>query len=108
MYSYTPYQHADFIHCIEQYPPNYLLLIDEVLKDHHMYTWLWGRAPIGKWVEQHDPFVHRHRYSMIAALALDEGIIVSRVVEGSLRHDTFLEYLHDDVVLDLECSLAIR
>ena len=45
---------------------------------------------------------------MIAALALDEGIIVSRVVEGSLGHDTFLEYLHDDVVLDLECSLAIR
>ena len=65
-----------------------------------MYTRLWGRAPIGKWVEQHDPFVHRCRYSMIAALALDEGIIVSRVVEGSLRHDTFLKYLWWYVILN--------
>jgi hypothetical protein len=35
---------------------------------------------------------------MIAALALDEGIVASRVLEGSFTHDTFLEYLCDDVV----------
>ena len=28
-------------------------------------------------------------------------------VEGSVRHGTFLEYLCDDLVCDLECSLAI-
>jgi len=103
-----PFLRADFIRRIGQYPPNYLLSIDEVSKDDHTYTRLWGRAPIGKRVEQHDPFVRRCRYSMIAALALDEGIIASRVVEGSLRHDTFLEYLRDDVVCNLECSLAIE
>ncbi len=35
---------------------------------------------------------------MVAALALDQGIISSRVLEGSFHHDTFLEFLRDDVV----------
>ena len=102
-----PFLHVDFICHISQYRPNYLLSIDEVLKDDCTYTQLWGRAPIGKQVGQHDLFVCRHRYSMIATLALDEGIIVLRGVEGSVRHDTFLEYLCDDLVCDLVCSLAI-
>lgn len=29
---------------------------------------------------------------------LDEGIISSRVLEGSFTYDTFLEYLRDDLV----------
>lgn len=93
-----PFLRADFIRRIGQYPANYLVSIDEVSKDDRTYTRLWGRAPIGRRVEQHDPFVRRRRYSMIAALALDEGIIASRVLEGSFHHDTFLEYLRDDVV----------
>lgn len=35
---------------------------------------------------------------MTAAIALDERIIASRVVEGSFTADTFLEYLRDDLV----------
>jgi hypothetical protein len=35
---------------------------------------------------------------MIAALAVDEGIIVLRVLEGSSKHNTFLEYLCDYMV----------
>ena len=35
---------------------------------------------------------------MIVALALDEGIVASRVLEGSFTHDTFIEYLRDDVL----------
>ena len=35
---------------------------------------------------------------MLAGLVLDEGIISSRVLEGSFTHDTFLEYLQDDLV----------
>ena len=92
---------ADFIRRIGQYPAHYLISIDEVSKDDRTYTRLWGRAPVGQRVEQHDPFVRKRRYSMLAGLALDEGIIASRVVEGSFTHDTFLEYLRDDLV----CSL---
>jgi hypothetical protein len=35
---------------------------------------------------------------MIISLALDEGIIASWVLKGLFTHNTFLEYLHDDVV----------
>jgi transposase len=93
-----PVLRADFIRRIGQYPAHYLLSIDEVSKDDRTYTRLWGRASVGCRAEQHAPFVHKRRYSMIAALALDEGIVASRVLEGSFTHDTFLEYLRDDVV----------
>jgi hypothetical protein len=49
-------------------------------------------------VEQHDPFVRKWRYSMLAGLVLDEGIISSMVLEGLFTHDTFLEYLQDYLV----------
>ena len=81
-----------------QYPPTYPVMIDEVSKDDQTYARLWGRAPVGKRVEQHNPFVHKRRLSMVAAMALDEGIITSKVVEGSFHRDTFLEFLCDGVV----------
>jgi len=34
---------------------------------------------------------------MLAALALDEGIVAAKVVKGSFIQKTFVEYLHDDV-----------
>jgi transposase len=93
-----PTLRADFIRRIGEYPAHYLISIDEVSKDDRTYTRLWGRAPVGQRVEQHDPFVRKRRYSMLAGLVLDEGIISSRVLEGSFTHDTFLEYLRDDLV----------
>jgi transposase len=93
-----PLLRADFIRQIGQYPAHYLLSIDEVSKDDRTYTRLWGRAQVGRRVEHYAPFVRKRRYSMIAALALDEGIVASRVLEGSFTHDTFIEYLRDDVV----------
>jgi transposase len=93
-----PFLRATFVHHIGQYPAHYLISIDEVSKDDRTYTRLWGRAPVGERVEQHDPFVRKRRYSMLAGLALDEGIIASRVLEGSFTNDTFLEFLRDDLV----------
>jgi transposase len=93
-----PILQADFVRRIGQYPAHYLLSIDEVSKDDRTYTRLWGRAPVGQRVEQHAPFVRKCRYSMLASLALDEGIVASRVLEGSFTHETFLEYLRDDLV----------
>jgi hypothetical protein len=48
--------------------------------------------------EQHNPFVRGRRLSMVAGLALGEGIIAARVVDGSFTRETFMEYLWDDVV----------
>lgn len=42
---------------------------------------------------------------MVAALALDEGIVAAKVREGSFTRDTFLEYLDDVVcVLTIFCA----
>ncbi|KAI0038082.1 hypothetical protein FA95DRAFT_1464838, partial [Auriscalpium vulgare] len=89
---------ADFICRISQYPATYLLPTDEVLKDDRTYARLWGRAPRRQWVQQHYPFVRKRRLLMVSTMALDEGIVASRVVEGSLTHDLFFEYLRDDVL----------
>ena len=34
---------------------------------------------------------------MVTVLALDEGIVAAKVVEGSFIQRTFIEFLHDDV-----------
>ncbi|KAH7918732.1 hypothetical protein BV22DRAFT_992641, partial [Leucogyrophana mollusca] len=38
------------------------------------------------------------RFSMVAALALDEGVVAAKIVEGSFNHERFVEYLRRDVL----------
>ena len=56
---------------------------------------------MGTCVEQHAPFVCKWHFSMVAALALDEGIVAAKVIEGSFDREWFMEYLRDDVVNSL-------
>ncbi|KAG1889895.1 hypothetical protein F4604DRAFT_1568152, partial [Suillus subluteus] len=71
---------------------NYLpvICLDEVLKDDRTYAHLWGGAPVGEHVKQHNPFVHKQCLLMLAAMALDQGIMAARVVEGSFTHQIIL------------------
>lgn len=59
---------------------------------------MWGGAFRGERVEKHNPFVRKERFSMLGAMALDEGIIATRVIEGSFTCELFLRFLHDDLV----------
>ena len=93
-----PIKRADFMRRVGRHPPQALIFLDEVSKDDRTYSRLWGRAPSGRRVNKHDPFVRGRRLSMLAALALDEGIVAARVLQGSFTRKTFLEYLHDDLV----------
>jgi transposase len=102
-----PQRRAAFIREVGQYPANYILAIDEVSKDERTYARLWGRAPIGERVEKHDPFVRGRRFSMCAALVLDEGIVASRVVEGSFDRQRFIEFLRDDVVRGISYPISL-
>jgi transposase len=102
-----PIKRADFVRRIGQYPTPCLIFLDEVSKDDRTYARLWGRAAVGVRVEKHDPFVRKRRFSMLAAIALDKGIIASRVVEGSFMRVTFLEYLRDDLVSPRSSPLAL-
>jgi len=99
-----PLRRADFIRQMAQYVPMQLLFLDETSKDDRTYARLWGRSPRGLPAEEHNPFVRKRRFSMVATLALDEGIIAARVVEGSYHRDTYMEYLRDDVVRGYGCS----
>ena len=93
-----PILRANFVRRISQYLATSLLVLDEVSKDNRTYARLWGRSQRGSRVEIHQPFVRKRRFSMLATMALDEGIIASQVVEGSFTRDLFLQYLRDDLV----------
>jgi hypothetical protein len=93
-----PMKRADFVRRISQYPATYLLPLDEVSKDDRTYARLWGRSEIGTRIEVSQPFVRKRRFSMLAAMALNEGIIAAHVVEGSFNRELFLKFLRDDLV----------
>jgi len=93
-----PILRADFVQHISQYPATSLLVLDEVSKDNRTYAHLWGCSLHGSRVEIHQPYVRKHRFSMLATMALDKGIIAAQVVEGSFMRDLFLQYLCDDLV----------
>ncbi len=93
-----PMKHADFVQRISQYPATYILALDEVSKDNGTYSRLWGRSQKGLCVEATQPFVRKRRFSMLATMALDAGIIAAQVVESSFNCDLFLQYLRDDLV----------
>jgi len=93
-----PILRADFVRRISQYSATSLLVLDEVSKDNRTYAHLWGHSKHSSRVELHQPFVRKRQFSMLATMALDEGIIASQVVEGSFTRDLFLQYLRDDLV----------
>ncbi|KAJ6472959.1 hypothetical protein DFH09DRAFT_953785 [Mycena vulgaris] len=73
----SPLKRGNYTRRISAYPADYLLSIDETSKDDHTYA------------------------RIFAALALGEGIIAARVVEGSLCRKTYVEFLRDSVVRHL-------
>jgi transposase len=93
-----PIQEGIFLHRISQYPAHYLVPLDETSKDDRTYARLWGRSPVGERVEEYSPFVRKRRFTGIAAMGLDKGIIAARVIEGSSDRDTFMDFLRNDLV----------
>ncbi|KAJ7678319.1 hypothetical protein DFH06DRAFT_917350, partial [Mycena polygramma] len=93
-----PMQEALFTHRISAYPAHYLVCLDETSKDDRTYARMWGRSSKGRRVEVYQPFVRKRRFTGIAALALDVGIIASRVIEGSSDRETFIDFLRNDLV----------
>ncbi|KAF8834908.1 hypothetical protein BDN67DRAFT_876565, partial [Paxillus ammoniavirescens] len=80
------------------YPATCLVPIDEVSKDDRTYSRHWGCSQKGTHVHQHQPFVRKKWYSMVATLALDEGVIAAKVVEGSFNRETFIQFLQEDIL----------
>lgn len=93
-----PLKRADYIRCIGKHSPACLVFLDEVSKNDRVYARMWGRAGAGEQVECYAPFVRGRWVSMLAALALDKGIIAAKVVEGSFTTESFMTFLRHDLV----------
>jgi hypothetical protein len=84
-----PIKRADFRRRIARHSAHQLVHIDEMSKDDRTYGRPYGRAEMGMRAEEDQEFVRHTRFSLCAALALDEGIIAARVVVGSFNRDLF-------------------
>lgn len=105
-----PMKRADYIRRIGKHSPACLVFLDEVSKNDRIYARLWGRAPAGERVECYAPFVRGRRLSMLAGMALDEGITAAKVVEGSFTKASFLSFLRHDLVRSrslISCSFLM-
>jgi transposase len=98
-----PIKRADYRRRISQYQPYQLVCIDEMSKDDRTYARPYGRSLRGLRAQEDQEFVRHTRFSLCAALALDEGIIAARVVKGSFNRDLFEDYILRDVV----CALPL-
>jgi transposase len=97
-----PQKRADFVRRVGEYPAECLVSIDEASKDDRTYSRLWGRAETGQRAAAYQPFVRKRRFSLVAGLTVD-GILGSKVVEGSFTQDKFIEFLRDSIVSGSNC-----
>nr|GAT47063.1 transposase [Mycena chlorophos] len=93
-----PLAEGRYLSRIAEYSPLQLVCVDEMHKDDRTYARRRARAPRGQRARVAQPFVRKIRYTTIGALALDEGIIAGRVIEGSSDKATFLKFLEEDLL----------
>ena len=87
---------AEYVHCMLQYPPEYLGFLDKTSKDERTLARGFGRLKRGRRAVK-EPFKRGRRTSTEALLTLDR-IVACKVVEGSMTKELFLEWLEFNVV----------
>ncbi|KAF8835494.1 hypothetical protein BDN67DRAFT_912940 [Paxillus ammoniavirescens] len=80
-----------------QYTQDELVFIDKTSKDECTLSRQRGRAKKSHHASMRGVFVHRQHLTAIAIMSCD-GIIASHVIEGSLRHKGFLEFIEHSVL----------
>ena len=94
----------DFMDRMAQYSPEELGFIDETSKNDKTATRSRGHAQKGRRAIMRSQFVHGHRLTATALLTVD-GVAASKVVEGSMTRDLYLQFLENEVVCDYVFSL---
>lgn len=87
----------DFLRRMANYTPEQLGFLDETSKNEKTIARRNGRAKIGQRAEMRQPFVCSVCLSAEGLLTIN-GIIVSRVVEGSMKRVQFIDFLEHEVV----------
>ncbi|PPR03276.1 hypothetical protein CVT24_012814 [Panaeolus cyanescens] len=88
---------ADYIARMAQYTPDQLGFLDEVSKDERTAFRAKGRSRKGTRAPMKGVFVRGRRFSAEGLLTLD-GMVSSTVVEGSMTHDLYMQYLEFTVM----------
>ena len=52
-----------------------------------------GKRFYSSWLLDHNPYLHRHRFSVLPAISLD-GILTVKIVEGSYDSDSFARFIN--------------
>jgi transposase len=86
-----------FINHIGMYEPEELGFLDETSKNEKTAARTRGRARKGRRAIMKQRFVRGQRLSATGLLTID-GIVVSKVVEGSMTRDLYLNFLEYEVV----------
>ncbi|KAJ3900162.1 hypothetical protein F5879DRAFT_1025574, partial [Lentinula edodes] len=94
-----PFKCAAYVAAIGQYTPDQFGFIDETSKDDRTPGQRQGRAKKGQRASTKQPFVRRKRLTVTGLLTQD-GMMASRVVEGSMTHEMFCSYLEEEVLSD--------
>lgn len=87
----------EYISHMARYSPEELGFLDETSKNEKTAARSKGRAKKGRRAVMRQRFVRGHRLSATALLTVD-GIAVTKVVEGSMTRDLYLQFLEYEVV----------
>lgn len=93
---------SDFIGHVSNYDAIQLAILDKTSKDERTPSRRFGRAKKGKRTQKKEPFKRGRQVSLEALMNLD-GMVLGTVVEGSMKKETFLQYLEFIVVC---CSIS--
>jgi transposase len=91
----------------EEYNADQLIFIDESAKDERTTARRYGWAPRNQRATIRHPFVRGRRYTILPALSLD-GIITTRIIDGSCTKELFEEFIVEDVIPHMEKFPAQR
>lgn len=92
-----PDKRAAYIARIGQYSPEQLGFIDETSKDDRTPARCYGRSKKGRKAQKRQRFVRGKRLTATGLLMMD-GMMASRVVQGSMDGEMFCSFLEEEVV----------
>jgi hypothetical protein len=87
----------DFIRRITEYPTEYLGFLDEISKNDRTYSRGYGRVKRGSHMKMKQEFVRGTHLTATGLLTVD-GMLANRVVEGSMKHPNYLDFIEHKAV----------
>lgn len=90
-------KHAAFVYRMAKYTVEQLGFIDETSKDDQFPGQCRGCVKKGHCAKRKQVFVRGHQLTGTGLLTVD-GMVTSTVVEGSMTGESFIEFLHENVV----------